>query len=60
MEEKYEKDAISLLDKRKSYYKEKEKEVSREILIKAMQQYSCDVTTETTSTVIPLESDDIK
>jgi len=60
MEERYEKDAISLLDKRKAYYKEKEKEEVREILIKAMQQYSCDVTTETTSTVIPLESDDIK
>jgi len=60
MEKKYEKDAIILLDKRKKYYKEKEKEESREILVKAMQQYSCDVTTETTSTVIPLESDDIK
>lgn len=60
IEDKYEKDAVSLLQKRKSDLKKREKDEAREILLKAVQRYAYDVTSDITSTVIPLESDDIK
>ena len=40
---------------------EKQKtEISREILLKSIQQYAGDVTSEVTTTLIPIPSDDIK
>lgn len=56
----YEKDLFSLLEKKKWEYNKKEKEYAREVILKSIQQYSNDVTNEVTSTVISLESDDIK
>lgn len=60
IEEKYENDAVSLLHKKKTELRKREKEEAREILLKAIQRYAYDVTSDITSTVIPLESDDIK
>jgi ribonuclease Y len=60
IEERYEKDILILIEKKKTELKLREKELAREILIKAIQQYSGDVTTETTQTIIHLENDDLK
>ncbi|EKE28140.1 MAG: hypothetical protein ACD_3C00088G0001 [uncultured bacterium (gcode 4)] len=59
-EEIYEKDVIDIIEKKKKEIKLKEKEVAREILIKAVQQYSWEVISETTQTTLHLENDDIK
>lgn len=59
-EEVYEKDIMALIEKKKSELRIKEKDLSREILIKSIQQYSADVTAEMTQTLIHLENDDIK
>jgi ribonucrease Y len=59
-EERYEKDIIALLDKKRTDLKVRETELSKEILIKSIQQYAGDVTAETTQTLIHLESDDVK
>jgi ribonuclease Y len=59
-EERYEKDILSLMDKKKKELHSRERELSREILIKAIQQYSWEVTWETTQTMVTLESDDLK
>ncbi len=59
-EERYEKDILSLIEKKKKEYKIKERDMAREILIKSIQQYAGDVTGETTQTMVTLESDDLK
>lgn len=59
-EEMYEKDIMAVIEKKKVELRLKEKELSREILIKSIQQYSGDVTAEMTQTLIHLENDDIK
>ena len=59
-EERYDKDILALMDKKRAELKVKESETAREILIKSIQQYAGDVTAETTQTIIHLESDDIK
>lgn len=59
-EERYEDDILKLIDKKKKDLQIREGEITREILIKSMQQYAGDVTGETTQTLIHLESDDIK
>lgn len=59
-EEVYEKDLLAIIEKKKTELRIKEKELSREILIKSIQQYSADVTAEMTQTLIHLENDDIK
>lgn len=58
--EKYEKDAISLIEKHKKKIEKQKTEISREILLKSIQQYAWDVTSEVTTTLIPIPSDDIK
>jgi len=58
--EKYEKDALSLVDKYKKDIEKRKIEVSREIILKSIQQYTWDVTSEVTTTLIPIPSDDIK
>ena len=59
-EEMYEKDIMGVIEKKKVELRVREKELSREILIKSIQQYSGDVTAEMTQTLIHLENDDIK
>lgn len=56
----YEKDFLGLIEKKKGELRAREKELSKEILIKSIQQYSAEVTAETTQTIVKLESDDIK
>ncbi len=59
-EEIYEKDFLAIIEKKKNEIKLKEKEISREIIIKSIQQYAWEVISETTQTTIHLENDDIK
>lgn len=58
--EKYEKDAKSLVEKHKKKIEKDKVEISREIILKSIQQYAGDVTSEVTTTVIEIPSDDIK
>lgn len=59
-EERYERDILSLIEKKKKDLKVREEEMAREILIKSIQQYAGEVTGETTQTMVQLESDDLK
>lgn len=59
-EELYEKDVVTIIEKKKNEIKLKEKELSREILIKSIQQYTWEVISETTQTTLHLENDDVK
>lgn len=59
-EERYERDILTLIEKKKKDLKVREEEIAREILIKSIQQYAGEVTGETTQTMIQLESDDLK
>jgi len=58
--EKYQKDSITQIEKYKKSIEERKNEVAREILIKSIQQYAGDVTSEVTTTLIPLPNDDLK
>ncbi len=58
--EKYEKDSITQIEKYKKGIEERKNEVAREIVIKSIQQYAWDVTSEVTTTLIPLPNDDLK
>lgn len=57
---KYEKDALSLIEKHRKNVEDRKKEIAKEIVIKSIQQYAWEVTNETTSTIIEIPSDDIK
>jgi ribonuclease Y len=59
-EERYEKDILGLIEKKKKELKAREGEITKEILIKSIQQYAGEVTGETTQTMVQLESDDLK
>ncbi len=59
-EERYEKDILWLLEKKKKELKSREADVAREIIIKSIQQYAWEVCGETTQTLVTLESDDLK
>jgi ribonucrease Y len=59
-EERYEKDILGLLEKKKKELKVREVEEAREIIIKSIQQYAWEVCGETTQTLVTLESDDLK
>ncbi len=58
--EKYGEEWMVTIEKYKRKIEDKKKEIAKEILIKAIQQYSWDVTNEVTTTVIEIPSDDIK
>ncbi|MDD3145249.1 MAG: ribonuclease Y [Candidatus Gracilibacteria bacterium] len=58
--EKYEEDGKSLIIKHKKKIEDNKKEISRDIILKSIQQYAGDVTSEVTTTIIPIPSDDIK
>jgi ribonuclease Y len=59
-EERYERDIVSLIEKKKKELKSRESDMAREILIKSIQQYAGEVTGESTQTMVQLESDDLK
>ncbi len=59
-EELYEKDFLNFIEKKKNELKLKEKEISKEIIIKSIQQYAGEVISENTQTTIHLEDDNIK
>ena len=59
-EEKYEKDILARIEKKKKDFTTRSGEIAREILISAIQQYAGEVTNEATQTIFPLESDDLK
>lgn len=58
--EKYEKDAIGLIEKHKKKIEKEKTEAAREILLSSIQRYAGDVTSEVTTTLIPIPSDEIK
>lgn len=58
--EKFEKDWKDLVVKHKKKIEDNKKEEAREIILKAIQQYAWDVTSEVTMTLIQIPSDDIK
>lgn len=60
MKEKFEKDWISVLTKYKKKIEDEKKEIAKDIILKSIQQYAWDVTSEVTTTLIPIPSDDIK
>lgn len=60
VEEKYEQDILKLLEKKQKDLLAREKEISKEILIKSLQNYAGDLTAEVTQTIVNLENDDIK
>ena len=57
---KYQDDAIEAIKKYKKKTEDTKKEAAREIILKSIQQYAGDVTSEVTTTVIEIPSDDIK
>ena len=57
---KYENDALSIIEKYKKSIEKRKVEESREIILKSIQQYAADVTSEVTTTLIPIASEDIK
>ncbi len=59
-EDIYERDIVSLIEKKKKELKNREADMAREILIKSIQQYAGEVTGESTQTMVQLESDDLK
>lgn len=60
IEDKYEEDWKSLIVKHRKKIEDNKKEIARDIIIRSIQQYAWDVTSEVTTTVIPLPNDDIK
>lgn len=60
IEEKYEKDWIWVITKYKKRIEDEKKEVAKDIILKSIQQYAWDVTSEVTTTLIEIPSDDIK
>ncbi|MCH8518534.1 ribonuclease Y [Candidatus Gracilibacteria bacterium] len=58
--EKYESDGKGLIEKHKKKIEKAKVEAGREILLKSIQQYAGDVTSEVTTTLIEIPSDDIK
>lgn len=58
--EKYQKDSITQIEKYKKSIDERKNEIAREVIIKSIQQYAWDVTSEVTTTLIPLPNDDLK
>ena len=57
---KFSDDGIEIVKKYKKKIEDSKKEVARDIILKSIQQYAWDVTSEVTTTLIQLPSDDIK
>ncbi len=60
IKEKFEKDWINVITKYKKKIEDEKKEIAKDIILKSIQQYAWDVTSEVTTTLIPIPSDDIK
>ena len=60
IKQKFESDWIDVIKKYKKKIEDEKKEISRDIILKSIQQYAGDVTSEVTTTLIPIPSDDIK
>lgn len=60
VEENYERDFLSYIEKKKKEMLLREKEISRELLINSMQQYASAVTAETTQTTVEIKDDEMK
>ena len=58
--QKYESDGLQIVEKHKKKVEKEKKDEAREIILKSIQQYAGDVTSEVTTTLIPIPSDDIK
>lgn len=57
---KYENDWIDIITKYKKKIEDEKQEVAKDIILKSIQQYASDVTSEVTTTLIEIPSDDIK
>jgi ribonuclease Y len=60
IKDKYQDDGMEVIKKFRKKTEDNKKEVAREIILKSIQQYAGDVTSEVTTTVIEIPSDDIK
>jgi len=60
IKEKFEEDWTDIIKKYKKKIEDEKKEISKDIILKSIQQYAWDVTSEVTTTIIPIPSDDIK
>ena len=60
IKEKFEADWIDIITKYKKKIEDDKKEIAKDIILKSIQQYAWDVTSEVTTTLIPIPSDDIK
>ena len=57
---KYEDDGIDVIKKYKKKIEDEKQEIAKDIILKSIQQYASDVTSEVTTTLIEIPSDDIK
>ena len=60
IKEKFESDGKTVLQKYKKKIEDEKKDIAKDIILKSIQQYAWDVTSEVTTTLIPIPSDDIK
>lgn len=60
IESQYSEDGMELIGKYKKKIEENKKEISRDIILKSIQQYAGDVTSEVTTTLVSIPSDDLK
>lgn len=58
--QKYDSDGMQIVQQHKKKIEDNKKEIAREIILKSIQQYAGDVTSEVTTTMIEIPSDDIK
>ena len=58
--DKYQTDGLKAINKYKKQVEENKKQEAREIILKSIQQYAWDVTSEVTTSSIEIQSDDIK
>ena len=60
IKEKFQEDWVEVIKKYKKKIEDDKKEISKDIILKSIQQYAWDVTSEVTTTLIQLPSDDLK
>lgn len=57
---KFSEDWVDVIKKYKKKIEEEKQEIAKDVILKSIQQYAWDVTSEVTTTLIPIPSDDIK
>lgn len=60
IKDRFEKDWVDVIKKYKKRIEDEKKEIAKDIILKSIQQYAWDVTSEVTTTLIQIPSDDIK